>query len=181
MPTFFRKLMLLSVAACALSAAVPPAHAADKPVPDLKFQDLSGKTHKLSSLRGSITVINFWATWCGPCKEELPRLAALQAQYASKGVRFVAISVDEPKDRSKIEPYLHSHSIALDVWSGADINTLDRLHLGNAVPATIILDKDGTPVGRIMGEAKDADITTYLDWLLSDRSSPEPPAFLKRL
>src|SRR5579875_529847 len=153
MRTFFRKLIVGVLAACAVGAAAMPACAAGKPVPDLKFQDLDGHAEKLSSLRGSITVVNFWATWCGPCKEELPRLAALKERYASKGVRFVAISVDEAKDRAKIAPYLQSHSIALDVWSGADIDTLDRLKLGNAVPATMILDKDGTVVGRIMGEA----------------------------
>jgi thiol-disulfide isomerase/thioredoxin len=156
------------------------ATASAKPVPDLKFHDLAGHTQKLSSLRGSITVINFWATWCGPCREEMPRLSALSQQYASKGVRFVAISVDESKDRAKIEPYLQQQKIALDVWVGADLDTLDRLGLGNVLPATLVLDKDGEPIGRISGEARDADISGYLDWLLGNRQAPAPPPQIKR-
>lgn len=166
-------LLALAVTGFALTAAA-------KPVPDLKFQDLAGHTQQLSSLRGSITVVSFWATWCAPCREELPRLSALSQQYAAKGVRFVAISADEPKDRAKIQPFLHQQNITLDVWVGADIDTLDRLHLGNELPATIVLDQDGTPIGRILGEARDADVSGYLDWLLSDRSAPRPPSPLKR-
>jgi thiol-disulfide isomerase/thioredoxin len=169
-----KRLLILAITGFALTAGA-------KPVPDLKFQDLAGHTQKLSDLRGSITVISFWATWCGPCKEELPRLSALKQHYADKGVRFIAISADEPKSRSKIEPYIQQQGITLDIWTGADIGSLDRLNLGNALPATIVLDKDGTPIGRIMGEARDADITSYLDWLLSDRSAPAPPPTLKRI
>lgn len=170
------KLLIFILTGFALGASA-------KPVPDLKFKDLAGHTEKFSSLRGSITVISFWATWCAPCREELPRLSALSQQYAAKGVRFVAISVDEPKDHAKIEPFLHSQNIALDtftIWTGGDIGTLDRLGLGNEVPATIVLDKDGTAIGRILGEAHDSDVATYVDWLLSDRSTPVPPSPVKR-
>ncbi|HEX4155562.1 MAG TPA: TlpA disulfide reductase family protein [Acidobacteriaceae bacterium] len=168
-----RKPLVLAVTGFALTASA-------KPVPDLKFHDLAGHTQRLSSLRGSITVVNFWAMWCAPCREELPRLSALSQQYAAKGVRFLAISADASKDRPKIEPLLKQQNLTLDVWTGADIDTLDRLGLGNVLPATIILDKDGTPIGRILGEARDADISAYLDWLLSNRSTPRPPSPLKR-
>jgi thiol-disulfide isomerase/thioredoxin len=168
-----KRLLILALAGFALTAVA-------KPIPDLKFQDLAGHTQKLSSLRGSITVISFWATWCAPCQEELPRLSALKQQYAEKGVRFLAISADESKDRAKIQPFFQKQNITLDVWVGADIDTLDRLSLGNELPATLILDKDGTPIGRILGEARDADVTGYLDWLLSDRTSPAPPPQIKR-
>ncbi|QMV19228.1 redoxin domain-containing protein [Granulicella sp. 5B5] len=168
-----KRLLLLALAAFTLTASA-------KPIPDLKFQDLASHTQKLSDLRGSITVISFWATWCGPCKEELPRLSALSQHYTDKGIRFIAISADDSKDRAKIEQYIKGQGITLEVWTGADLGTLDHLHLGNVLPATLILDKDGTPIGRIMGEAQDADITTYLNWLLSDRSTPPPTPTLKR-
>lgn len=170
----FRNLLISS----ALLAFIPTIAA--KPIPDLAFKDLAGHPQRLSSLRGSITVINFWATWCGPCRNELPRLAGLAHRYSANNVRFVAISVDEPKDQSKVAPYLSTNHIAIDAWLGADIDTLGRLHLGNVVPATIILDRDGTPIGRIEGEAQDTDITTYLDWLLSDRKAAPPKPLIKR-
>jgi thiol-disulfide isomerase/thioredoxin len=174
MNSLIRRLAILILGCSALAAA------GAKPVPDLKFHDLDGRTQKLSSLRGSITVISFWATWCAPCREELPRLSVLKQQYADKGIRFLAISVDESKDRAKIEPYLQKQNITLDVWAGAGIDTLDRLQLGNVVPATIVLDKDGAPVGRILGEARDSDVTGYLDWLLNNRQGPAPAPQIKR-
>ena len=152
-----------------------------KPVPDLKFQDLAGHTQGLARLRGSIAVVSFWATWCAPCRQELPRLSDLSRQYAGQNVRYIAISVDDPKDRARIEPFLREQKIALDVWAGADLDTLDRLKLGSVVPATLILDRDGTVAGRILGEARASDLTGYLDWLLHDRKDiSAPPAVLKR-
>lgn len=151
-----------------------------KPVPNLKFKDMAGHTVRLDSLRGHPAVVNFWATWCGPCKEELPRLSALQAAYAGRGVKFVAVSVDEPKDFRKIQPYFAQHQIALPVWTGADLGTLGRLGFGNVVPATLVLDGQGNVVGRIEGEARDADVRGYLDWLLDGRQGKAPPKRLRR-
>jgi thiol-disulfide isomerase/thioredoxin len=158
--------------------APTPAHA--RPVPNLKFHDLTHQDHRLNDLHGSITVISFWATWCTPCREELPRLSLLSQQYAAQGVRFIAISVDNPKDFAKIQPFLDQQHVSLNVWTGADLGTLDRLGLGDVVPATIVLDPDGEIIGRISGEARDPDVTTYLDWLLHHRQGPAPPPTLKR-
>ncbi len=167
----------LPTVALFLAVALP---ALAKPVPNLKFHDLAGHDQRLSSLHGSITVISFWATWCGPCKEELPRLSALSQQYAAQGVRFIAVSVDDPKDFAKIQPFLTHQHITLPVWTGADTDTLDRLGLGDVVPATLVLDADGEIIGRISGEARDADVTSYLDWLLHHRQGPAPAPSLKR-
>jgi thiol-disulfide isomerase/thioredoxin len=151
-----------------------------KPIPDLKFRDLAGHPQRLDSLRGSVAVISFWATWCGPCREELPRLSQLQRQYADRGVRFLAISIDESKDRAKIEPFLQGQNVALEVWVGADTDALGRLGLGNIVPGTLVVDKDGEAVGRILGEARDSDVTGYLDWLLHNRQGPAPGPLVRR-
>jgi len=151
-----------------------------KQVPNLKFKDMAGHTVRLDSLRGHPAVVNFWATWCGPCKEELPRLSALQAAYARRGVKFVAVSVDQPKDFRKIQPYFAQHHIALPVWTGADLGTLGRLGFGNVVPATLVLDGQGNVVGRIEGEARDADVRGYLDWLLDGRQGKAPPRQIRR-
>jgi thiol-disulfide isomerase/thioredoxin len=151
-----------------------------KPVPDLKFHDLAGREQHLKDLRGSITVISFWATWCAPCREELPRLSLLNQQYATRGVRMIAISVDNPKDFAKIQTFLQQQNIALDVWTGAGIDTLDRLGLGDIVPSTIVMDRNGEVVGRISGEAQNPDVAGYLDWLLHNRQGAAPAPILKR-
>ncbi len=154
------------------------AHA--KPVPDLKFQDLAGHPQTLGQLRGSIAVVSFWATWCAPCLAELPRLSALNEKYRGRGVRFVAISADEAKSRPKIEPYVHSHELTMEVWVGADLDTLDRLHLGNVLPATFLLDEKGEVIERIEGEAHEDDVSGGVDWLLGQRVGPAPVAVVKR-
>jgi len=173
--------MFRSLPALALLVATGlPTHTLAKPIPDLKFHDLAGHEQRLNNLRGSITVISFWATWCTPCREELTRFSLLSQQYAAQGVRFIAISVDNPKDFAKIQPFVQRQHISLDIWTGADIGTLDRLELGDVVPATIILDRDGEVAGRIRGEARDPDVTGYLDWLLRNRQGPAPAPTLKR-
>ena len=173
MRRIFRKLCVIS-----LSGALVAAQA--KPLPDLKFKDLAGNPQRLDSLRGAITVVSFWATWCAPCRDELPRLSQLSRQLADRDVHFVAISIDESKDRPKVEPFLQKNNVTLNVWVGGDDGMLGRLGLGNIVPGTLVLDKDGVVVGRIMGEARDADVTGYVDWLQHDRQGPAPPPLIKR-
>jgi thiol-disulfide isomerase/thioredoxin len=148
--------------------------------PKLSLKDLSGHTQKLSAQRGRIVVLNFWATWCGPCKDELPRLSKLSQSYAGKNVRFVAVSIDAAKDRAKIEPLLRRLNLDLEVWVGADLDTLEKFRLGNVVPGTIVIDETGEVVTRVTGEARDEDVRTSLDWLLQGRAGPSPASFVKR-
>ena len=151
-----------------------------KHLPDPAFKSLDGKTHKLSSLHGQVVVVNFWATWCGPCQEELPRLKEIAASYAGKPVSFVYISIDEPKDRGKIPATLARLHVDFDSWIGADTSSLGSFGLGEIVPGTLVLDENGEPVARIMGEAREADVRTPVDWLLGGKTGPAPSALTKR-
>ena len=162
--------------ACLLAS--PLANA--KGVPNLVLKDLAGHSQKLSDLRGRIVVLSFWATWCAPCQEELPRLSKLSQEFAGSNIRFVAVSIDDAKDRAKIEPYLTKQDIHLDVWVGGNADMLDRFGLGNIVPGTLIIDEQGQVITRIMGEAKDEDVRSRLDWLLHGRQGPAPEEKLKR-
>jgi thiol-disulfide isomerase/thioredoxin len=164
----------------ALVLSLAPAILGANRAPSLKLKDLNGQTVKLSSLRGHIVVLSFWATWCAPCEEELPRLSAISKSYAAKNVRFIAVSIDDKKDLRKIRPFLAKHDIGLDVWTGASADTLDRLGLGNIVPGTIILDEEGDAIARIMGEARENDIRSAVDWLLNQRKGPAPAPMLRR-
>lgn len=165
----------LTLFVCLLAAT-----AEAKRIPNLELKSLSGQPQKIASLRGSIAVISFWATWCAPCHEELPRLSKLSQDYAANGVRFVAISIDEPKDRPKVAPYVDQQKLAMDVWVGGDTDMLDRVGLGNIVPGTIIIDQQGEVVGRIMGEAREEDVRSRVDWLLHGRQGDAPEALTKR-
>jgi thiol-disulfide isomerase/thioredoxin len=162
-----------------------PAAAEAKPVPNLAFKDLAGAKKTVADLRGSIVVLNFWATWCGPCREELPLLTGLNAQYSAKKVKFIEISEDENGDskagRAKIDEFMRANGPGLEVWTGADTDTLSRLGLGIELPATIILDENGEVICRLLGEARETDLRTALDWLLNGRIGPAPVAIVKHL
>lgn len=162
-----------------------PRAAEAKAVPNLEFKDLAGARKDLADLRGSIVVVNFWATWCGPCREELPLLTRLNTEYSTKKVRFLEISEDENGDskagRAKIDAFMKAHGPGLEVWTGADLDTLGRLGLGNELPATIVLDENGEVICRLLGEAREQDLRAALDWLVNGRTGPAPAAIVKHL
>src|ERR1700744_5945348 len=93
--------VLVALAAFSL---LPAAQA--KRAPNLELTDQAGKTQKIAGLRGSIAVVNFWATWCGPCREELPMLTRLSGEYGERKVRFVAVSADEWKKRDAVRQFV---------------------------------------------------------------------------
>jgi thiol-disulfide isomerase/thioredoxin len=165
------------VAMCWLAMAIPMAA---KHAPDPGFKALDGHTQKLSALRGQVVVVNFWATWCGPCQEELPRLSQLAQGYANKPVRFVLISVDEPKDRAKIPLVLGRLHVSLESWDDADTDTMKDFGLGDILPGTAILDDRGDVAARIRGEAREEDVRSAVDWLLGGKVGPAPAALTKR-
>ena len=103
---------------------IPHAHA--KRAPNFELTDQTGKTHKISDLRGSIAVVNFWATWCGPCREELPMLTRLSKEYGEKKVRFVAVSADEWKNRATVGKFVTANQLEMEIWLGANLDMLER-------------------------------------------------------
>jgi thiol-disulfide isomerase/thioredoxin len=154
-------------------AAAPRAYGRDAS-PSLTLKDLHGKKVKLSDLRGKIVVLNFWATWCAPCRAEMPLLAKSAAAYTSKNVVFVGVSVDEAADREKVSSYVQHLGIGYAIWVGATDEDLKRLELGNAVPGTAFLDADGNVRARILGQMQPGEIEERLDWLLGGTRVPEP-------
>jgi thiol-disulfide isomerase/thioredoxin len=150
------------------------------PLPDLSLKDRAGTVQNLSAYRGKIVVLNFWATWCGPCREELPRLDELAREYAAKNVVFVAASIDEADTQPKIASFLGKKNVtSLPIWMGASPAMLKQFQLGEVVPATIILDQNGEPIARILGEASRKDIASRLDWLLNGRTGKQPKTIVK--
>jgi thiol-disulfide isomerase/thioredoxin len=147
--------------------------------PDLTLTNLDGKAHSLTDYRGKIVVLNFWATWCLPCREEMPMLSKLAPKYDEKDVAFLAASIDDAQTQSKIAHFVEKKKITLAVFTGATADSLKQFKLGEIVPATLILDRDGSPLFRIEGEASKKDISARLDWLLSDRSGKQPKILLK--
>jgi thiol-disulfide isomerase/thioredoxin len=145
------------------------------------FADLTGKSHSLREYQGKVVVLNFWATWCFPCREEMPMLNKLAPELAERDVIFLAVSLDDEPSRSKIPRFIEKKKITLPVFTGGTAATLAQFELGNVVPATVIFDRDGSPVFRILGEASKKDIASRVDWLLSDRAGKKPKELRKNL
>ena len=160
-------------------AIATSALAGEPTLPATKFLALDGSTHTLAELNGHISVVNFWATWCGPCREEMPRLQKIADDYQSRGVTFVAISLDDADTQPKIADAIEKRNFKIAVWKGASDQTLKQLDLGVLVPATLILDEHGVVIGRIEGEAHDKDIRSRLDWLLTGRQGKQPKVVQK--
>jgi len=152
--------------------------------PNLEFESLGGAKERIGDLRGSIAVVNFWATWCGPCRQEFPMLSQLAGKFAGRKVRFVAISADDDpknrKQRAKIDQFLNEQKPAMEIWLDADLDALQRCGLGNVLPATMILDENGQIVFRIEGQAREEDIGGPVEWLLDGGGGTSPPAVVKR-
>lgn len=163
-----------------LFCLMPVTPLAARRAPDPSLKSVDGQTRKLSALRGKIVVVNFWAAWCAPCQEELPRLAAMAASYTGKPVEFVLISIDQTKDRAKVQAVLDRLHMAHESWIGGDTDLMDRFGLGDIVPGTVVLDAQGEIVARIMGEAHEDDVRRAVDWLLAGKTGPPVPALTKR-
>ncbi|MBV9074535.1 MAG: TlpA family protein disulfide reductase [Acidobacteria bacterium] len=146
----------------------------------LSLRDLDGNKTRVSEYHGRVVVLNFWATWCGPCKEELPRLGQLSDSYKAQNVAFILASIDDQKKLSTVREFVTQQQISLPVWVGGSSELLEDLSGTNIVPATLILDGNGEIVRAINGEARVEDVQEAVDWLLNGRQGRAPAARVKR-
>jgi thiol-disulfide isomerase/thioredoxin len=155
--------------------------AADNKPIDLKMHDLSGKKVELRSYRSKPVVLNFWATWCGPCREEMPMLVEAQKRWTDKGVTFIGVSLDDKKTIDQVPEFTQRFHVPFDIWTGASADDLDRLRLGQGVPDTVFLDDQGRVVARVLGEIRRNELDERLEWLTGDRKGPAPAALVNHM
>ena len=110
---------------------------------ELVLKDLSGGEQRLSALRGRIVVLNFWATYCIPCRKEMPDLAAIQNEFAALGLQVIGASTDDLEDRAKVLQFVKETKLNFPIWMGASTADMMRFGLGVALPGTVIIDRDG--------------------------------------
>jgi thiol-disulfide isomerase/thioredoxin len=109
---------------------------------------LDGKVVKLSEMTGKVVLVNFWATWCGPCKEEMPSLARLQKQLDP--AQFVLLTVTTDLQRQGIAHFLSQLGVNLPVLFDED-QEVSRSFMVRGLPTTVVIARDGTLVGRAVG------------------------------
>ena len=108
--------------------------------PDFTLKSNSGKNMKLSELRGQVVLLNFWASWCGPCRQEMPLLDALHKRY--KKVGFTVLGVNVESDSSKARKYLSSVKVQFPILFDTT-NQVSKTYKVEAMPTTIIIDRNG--------------------------------------
>jgi peroxiredoxin len=136
-----RKFLLAACIAGILFAG-NQSHATSSKAPNFSLRDINGSAYNLYEHHGEIIILNFWATWCAPCKTELPRLNAIDKAYSTQGVDVVVISVDAARETSKAKSYIKSRKYEFTALFDTDTNVVSQYNPSKAVPFTLILDRD---------------------------------------
>ena len=134
---------------------------------ELVMTDLFAAEQRLSSYRGRIVVLNFWATYCIPCRKEMPDLAAIQNEYAALGLQVIGASADPLEDQKKVLQFIKEMKINFPVWLGATTQSMALFGLGPGLPGTAIIGRDGKIVWLSRNIVNAADIRKQIDPLLS--------------
>ena len=155
------------------SGPAPPRITKSGPAPDFTLQSLDGKSMRLSDLRGKAVLLNFWATWCSPCKIEMPWFIELQNQYGAQGLQIVGVAMDDAskediakfaKDMGVNYPVLLGKEAVGDAYGGVP-----------ALPESFFISRDGKIVDKIIGLRDRSDIENSIKKAL-DAQAPNSQA-----
>lgn len=140
-----------------------------KPAPDFALKDADGKTVHLSDFKGKVVLLDFWATWCGPCKIEIPWFIDLQRQNKDKGFEVLGVSMDD-EGWETVKPFLSNMGVNYRVVIGND-QTAQMYGGVEALPTTFLIDRDGKIAAVHIGLASRKDFVDGVAQLL-DSSAP---------
>jgi peroxiredoxin len=137
-----RIISVLTLLTTMLIASAGAFAAADigQPAPALVVPELGGQTFDLTSQRGNVVIINFWATWCSPCREEMPALDAFYRRYHDKGLVMIGLSADRLHARSEVSKAMQSYSYPAAMMRDAQTNGFGSPYI---LPTTFVVDRDG--------------------------------------
>ena len=147
------RIILISLAFIFLTAEAPGPWGIDelvgKKAPDFTLTDINGKSISISSLKGRAVIINFWATWCPPCRAEMPSLNRLYKEYKTKGLVVLAISTDT--SASAVKGYLSKYPFDFTILLDTD-NRASRQFRIFSIPTSFLIDKNSVIIQRFIGE-----------------------------
>lgn len=127
------------------------------PAPDFVLKDLSGRDVRLSDFRGRPVIINFWATWCPPCREEMPRIQDFYRRFAD---RVVVLGIDVGESRDQVKRFVENGGFSWTFLLDADAKVTERYAVF-AIPTTFFLDGEGVIKAKYMGPLSDTQLLTF--------------------
>jgi cytochrome c biogenesis protein CcmG/thiol:disulfide interchange protein DsbE len=142
-----------------------------KAAPDISLKDLDGKDVRIAQYKGQIVLVNFWATWCEPCKVEIPWLIAMQQKYGAKGFTVLGVAMDD-EGRSAVAPFVQKETF--DVQGGGQSHMNYPIVIGNdaaadkfggllGYPTSVLINRDGKVVKRITGLISPDEISKTIE------------------
>ena len=137
--------------------------------PDFVLTDLQGHALKLSDLRGKAVVLNFWATWCPPCKAEIPWFVQMQKQYGAQGLQVVGVNMDDG-DQSDVQKFAAANSINYPILFGQD-KVAEAYGGIDYLPTTFYIDRNGVVLDRVFGERARAEIEQNVKRVIASKPS----------
>lgn len=135
--------------------------------PELALKDLSGVRRQLSAYRGQVVVLNFFATYCVPCRRELPSLVAFHNEYSGRGVQVIGVSADGVREGAKVRQFVKETKLNFPVWLGATEDDMGRFGLRPTLPDTVIIGRDGRMAGSVEGTFDPAELRRQVEALLA--------------
>ena len=136
---------------CARDAGQAGTVAVGAPAPAYGAPTLEGDSVRLTDLRGEVVLLNLWATWCPPCREEMPGLQALHEEYADQGLRVVGTSIDAASAAPDVRSFVEQHGITFPILHDAQ-ESATRVFRTTGVPETYLIGRDGTLLKRWIGK-----------------------------
>lgn len=137
-----------------LSAIAPPAFGQEPtnrqtPAPNFELRDTKGQTVRLGDYKGKVVLLNFWATWCAPCRAEMPGLVKLQKEYQSKGLHVVGVTYPD-YTHAAVRRAIGRLKLNYPILYGTR-DVAAKYDVGEVLPVTIVIDRDGKIRARILG------------------------------
>lgn len=164
--------LVLVLTACGGERSTPGPVTIGHPAPAYRATTLEGDSVSLADLRGNVVLLNVWATWCHPCREEVPFLQDVHERYADEGLELIGVSVDAAGEEATIRDFAQRYGMTYPVWRDPG-ERVSSTFLIIGVPASFIVARDGTLLWRKTGPVSESD-TAFRRILESALAAPAP-------
>ena len=166
MKRFWLGAVVLALAIGASYGMSAAAHLPRKPAPDFTLTDLTGKPVQISLLRGKVVLLDFWATWCPPCKAEIPHFKELYASYQARGLEVVGVALDQGGEKN-VMPFVRAQGVPYPVAIGN--SRITDLYGGiRGIPTTFLIDRHGMIAAQYVGYQEKSVFEKEIQELLAE-------------